>query len=126
MNSLGSIFASAARTELLYALRYQHDDVGLRQLARLAGVHPHSAERVLADLVRERLVTMRKTPARTFYRKNLSHPDWRMIDAVCDGADRARRELLWPALNLRAKSLLPFIEEADAMLSRARRTLRVA
>lgn len=125
VKSLAHILGASARLELLRALRHQHDLVGLRQLARLAGVHPHSAERFLKDLVREGLVVCHRTPARTLYRKNAAHSDWLVLQAVDDAAEHAAAELHRSVLNKRARSLLPFIEEAREMLLTAKEPPRV-
>ena len=79
MKSLGHMLGGSARFELLRALYYQHDPVGLRQLARLAGVHPHSAERMLRGLVEEGVVVRNQTHSRTMFRRNRDHEDWPIL-----------------------------------------------
>jgi hypothetical protein len=126
MKSLGSILKSGARADILRVLFYAHHAVSLRQLARLAEVHPHSAEIVMNDLLREKLVRRRKTSARCFYWKDPGNPDWLVIDGICRGAEQARLAAKRPDLNKRAQFILPFIEEAGAMLFKARRSRRVS
>jgi len=126
MKSLSHILGTSARFDLLRALYYQHNAVGLRQMARLAGVHPHSAERMLKDLVEEHVVVKKRTRSRNMFSKNVDHPDWLMLRAVIDAADNAERLTRRTELDKRARSILPFIEEAGSMLRRARRSIRVA
>ena len=120
------MLGATARFDLLNALYYQPMPVGLRRLARLADVHPHSAERMLKELVNEKVVRRRKMGNRTMYRKNLNHQDWLVLAAVFDAADRSVRVERADALNDRAKALLPFIEEATAMLKSAGKGQRVS
>lgn len=126
MKSLGHILGGSARFELLRALYYQHDAVGLRQLARLAGVHPHSAERMLKDLVKEGVVVRNQSHNRTLFRRNRDHADWLILSSVFDAADRAGRRLRSVERNDRAQAVLQFIEEAGAMLKKARRRIHAA
>jgi len=126
MKSLGDILGATARFDLLRALYYQHHTVGLRQLARMAGVHPHSAERMLKELVMEGVVINQKTQVRSMYIKNMDHPDWSTLRAVFDAADGAEREKHRLELNKRAGMILSFIDEAGGMLRNARRSIRVA
>ena len=121
MKTLGRLLGSSARTDILRALCYQTEAVGLRQAARISGVLPHSADLALQGLVREKLVTCVKSAARNAYRLNHHHPDSSVLLAMFDAAARAKRDAQHPALNRRALTLLPFIEEAGAMLSHARK-----
>jgi hypothetical protein len=126
MTSPGNILGGSARFEILRALHYQHDAVGLRHVARLAGVHPHSAERMLKALVDEGVVVRSRTRTRTWFQPNHDHADWRILSPVFEAADRATRELQAESLTGRAKTILPFVEEAGAMLKKARKRTHVA
>lgn len=126
MTRLGSLLSSAARTEILRALACQPGPVGVRQVAHLAGVHPHSAELALAALVREKRVRRTRTPARPVYEWNRTHPDAPVLEAVFAAAALgfiAARRPLW---DKRAGSILPFIRRATRMLARARESRHVA
>jgi len=125
MKSIGSILKSGARADILHVLFYAHTAVSLRQLARLADVHPHSAEMVMDDLLKDHLVKRRKTSARCFFWKDSDNPDWLIIGGVCRGAEQAHQLSKQPALNKRALLILPFIEEAGSMLFKARKNRRV-
>jgi hypothetical protein len=113
------------RIEILRALYYQPDAASLRQLARLADVHPHTAELVLRGLVSERLVVRRTSASRVFYTKDTRHSHWLVIGRVCDGADSALRQLKRPLHDRQARTLLPFIEQTTTMLAKARGSRRV-
>lgn len=112
--------------DTLRVLNHQHAPVGLRQLARLADIHPHSAECMLKDLVHEGLVIRRNTHGRSLYSAAFDHPEWEVLRAVFDASDRAMRSLRARDLNERAQSILPFIEEARGMLARARGEIHVS
>lgn len=126
MNAIGDMLGASARYDVLRALFYQHRPVGLRELARLAGVHPHSAERMLKELVKEGVVRQVKRSGHAQFHRNPTHPDWPILGAVFEAAERAVLESKRLALDQRAKALLPFMVEANAMLKRARRTIGVA
>lgn len=126
MKRISHILGASARYDLLRALYRQAKPVGLRQLARLADVHPHSAERMLKSLVEEGVVLRERMGARILFRKQASHPDWSTLAAVFDAAERSQREYYAGRLNARAQTILPFIEEAGAMLKRARSSAGVA
>ncbi len=76
MKSLGNIFGTVARTDILRALYYQPEPVGLRYLARIADIHPHSAELALAALAHEQLVIYGKVGRRKLYELNMRHEDY--------------------------------------------------
>ena len=126
MKRLGSLLSSAARTEILRTLAYQPEPVGLRQAARIAGVLPRSAELALAGLVKEKLVTRKRSATRMLYRLNQDHADVPVLEAVfaaaAQGFIRAQNRLLGE----RTTAILPFIREASRMVARARRTRNVA
>lgn len=126
MKSLRDILGGSARFDLLHALYFQQGMVGLRQLARLADVHPHSAERMLKDLVKEGVVVRSQKGVRRLFQRNDVHTDWCILSPVFDAADRATRTLRAAELNERARAILPFVKEAGDMLSKARRRVRVA
>ncbi len=125
MKSVGHILGGSARFELLRALYYQHEAVGLRQLARLAGVHPHSAERMLKELAREGVVLKNQTRTRTLFERNCDHADWQILESVFDAADRAARKIGASRLKERARAILPFLDEAGDMLKKAKRSTHV-
>ena len=84
MKTLGDLFSSAAKTEILRALHHQPDALSLRQLTRLAGVRVRSAELALHSLVNEKLVRRQRTRNRVFYAMERSHPSASVLTAVFD------------------------------------------
>jgi len=89
-------------------------------LARLAGVHPHSAELALAALLREGLVQRVGSGARPTYAMDRSHPDAAFLQTVLDAASLALVRRRRALLQRRARPILPFIREAESMLNHAR------
>lgn len=118
------MLGSVARSEILRALAYQPEPVGLRYVARLGGVHPHSAERALAGLVREGLVTRTRRCARPVYAIDPENAEVGILKAAFDAAAAAQARVRAGNLAGRARTLLPFIEETVRLMSRARRSRR--
>jgi len=121
MKTLGKLLGSAARTEVLRVLTCQPGSVGLRHVARIARIHPRSAELALKTLVSEKLVRCKRTATRTLYEMNRGHPDMPILEAVFEAAARAAISKRSSVLQERARAILPFVEEASRMLGRARR-----
>lgn len=120
MKKLGHLFRSAARTEILRALYYQPDAVGLRHLAHIADVHVHSAELTLDDLVQERLVTRRRHLNRVLYALKRNHPAVPVLTAVFNAAAQASIDMNRHSLSRTAKRILPFMQQASRMISHAK------
>jgi len=121
MRTLGDILGSAARTDVLRALYYQPESVGLRHLAGIAGVHPHSAELALRALAQEGFVACERTPTRALYKLNRDHSDAIVLRAICDASAHTAVVIRNRSLDTRARAILPFIAEASHMLTHARR-----
>jgi DNA-binding IclR family transcriptional regulator len=126
MKRLGRLLNSEGKTEILRVLVYQPGPVGLRQAARLAGVHPHSAEVALSALVRSGLVKYRRSPHRARYELVRDHEDAAVLEAVFLAATNGFIAKQRRILDERARQLLPFIKEAVTMIARARESHHVA
>ncbi len=120
MKTLGTLFSSATRTDILRALMYQPAPAGLRPLARIAGAHPRSAELALNALEEERLVKRTRHASGPRYALNRKHPDARTLDAVFTAAARTVVLNRCQQLNQRAAGILRFIRKADRMLTHAK------
>lgn len=120
MKTLGHMFRSRARTELLRALYYQSEGVGLRALARIAHVGVRSAELALEALELEDLVLKNHVGNRSDYKLNRIHADYPILAAVFDAATRASVQAQCIGLEARALQLLPLNQQALSMLSHAR------
>jgi DNA-binding transcriptional regulator YhcF (GntR family) len=101
-------------------LHHQPEAVGIRQLARIAGIHVRSAELAVHDLVSEGLVTRRRRGNRVFCAIQRNHPDAVVLSAVFEAAARASIGANRQSLNRRAKRILPFIRQANRMIHRAK------
>jgi hypothetical protein len=117
---LGQLFCSTARTEVLRALYYQPEGVGIRRLARIAGVHVRSAELAANELVNDKLVSRRRRGRRVFYTLRRTHPDAVTLAAVFEAAERAHIRADRADLDKRARRILPFIRQANRMIHHAR------
>lgn len=124
MTHLGTLFSSSARTEILRVLHHQTRPVSLRFLADMAGVHPHSAERVIASMHKEGLISRHRKGNRLQIMKRPVHADWTVLTEAFNAADRVYASRKLPDLNRRAKIILPFIAEASLMIKRAKRSRR--
>jgi hypothetical protein len=126
MKTLGKLLDSEAKTEILRALMYQPGPVGLRQVARIAGVHPHSAELALAALARDGLVKCKRTAGRFSCQWVHRHADIVVLEAVFTASAHGFIERRNRTLEARSKTLLPFIKTTTRMINRARGTRHVA
>ena len=125
MKTLGMLLTSTGQTELLRALMSQPGPVSLRQVARIAGIYPHAAELALAPLESRRLVKKRKTSACSLYEVNRDHADALVLDSVFTAATYGFITARSRLLHKRAQSILPFIEEANRMITTARESRHV-
>ncbi len=125
MKSLGNIFGTVARTDVLRALYYQPEPVGLRYLARIADIHPHSAELALAALVCEQLVIYGKDGKRKLYKLNMHHEYYVFLATVFTALERLYVKQNNNNLNKHAYKILPFIEEASHLIAYAKGGLHV-
>ena len=126
MKTLGMLLNSAGKTEILRALLYQPGSVGLRQVARIASVHPHSAELALAALTRDGLVKRKNVRNGARFELEWSHESALVLEAVFTAAAKGFTQARSRTLNDRSKSILPFIKEAGKMIARARENRHVA
>ena len=126
MKTLGMLLNSAGKTEILRALVYQPGPVGLRQVARIAGVHPHSAELALAALSRDGLAKRSKARNRALFELERNHEAAGVLEAVFSASANGFTQARSRTLNDRAKSLFPFIRQACKMITRARESRHVA
>lgn len=121
MSNIGHLFSSAARTEILRVLSEMKEGAGVREIARLAGVYPRSAQLTLAGLVDEKLVKRRTARKRTLYLLNPEHNNTALLEKifreVSDDSIRARSR----TLQERGRSILPFIDDAISMLRHAKK-----
>ena len=125
MTRLGTLLSSTARTEILRVLWYQPEPVGLRSLARIAGVLPRSAELALHALVDEVRVKQTRDPSGPCYALNRCHPDVELLEAVILAASRATTISRSRMLKRRAAQIVPFISESGRMMKMARRVHHV-
>lgn len=126
MKTLGRLLCSEGKTEILRVLVYQPGPVGLRQAARLAGIHPHSAEVALSALVRKGLVKHGRSPHRARYELVRTHEDAAVLEAVFLAATSGFIAAQRRTLDARARQILPFIKQAVKMIDRARKSHHVA
>lgn len=101
-------------------LTHHPHPVGLRYVARLANIHPHSAELALAGLVRDNLVTRSCPASRPQYALNREHAAFPLLKAVFRSAAEVTIGERGQTLADRAKTILPFIEKSRRMFARAK------
>lgn len=126
MNTLAQLLGSAGRTEVLRTLIHLAEPTGIRQVARIAGVHPHTAELVLGDLVQEGLATRRKSGRNVAFTLVRHHPGIVVLESAFKAADDAMAGTNSVKLSERAARILPFIRESTRMINRAREQRHVA
>jgi len=126
MTKLGTLLSSSARTQILRTLHYQPEPIGLRPLARLAGVLPRSAELALDALANEHLVCVSHDSKGPRYAINREHADTAILAAVFTAATSASIASRSRSLSARATHILPFIRETGNMLASAKAVRHVA
>lgn len=125
MKRLGKVLSSGARTEMLRVLYYQSDSIGLRPLARIAGLLPRSAEVAVLSLLEANLIYRLPGSRGPVYVLNRAHPDYDVLSAVFSAATNAIITKRSHKLAGKAQAILPFITAAEHMLSRARESRHV-
>ena len=117
--------ASPARTETLRVLARLPEPVGVRLLARIAEIHPHSAERALAALVREGVVRRNRVGGCARYALNRRHSAAAMLEAVFAAAEQETIRMRCRSLRSRARGILSCIRQGARMVARARESRHV-
>lgn len=123
MKTLGQIFTSKARTNLLRFLHYQPEPVGVRCASRGADVALRSAQLALLGLVKEGLVLRKYRGQRPVFELNSNHSAVEMIACVFEAATEARICQHSRSLDSTAQRILPFIEQATDLLATARKSM---
>jgi len=101
-------------------MHHQHEAVSLRQLSRIANVHPHSAELALAYLAKNDLVLRRRESNRILFTLNRTHPHLPQLSAIFNAATLANITEQSQHLSERASNILPFTQRAKQMIRHAR------
>lgn len=120
MKRLDQLFSSTARTAVLNVLAFQPDSISLRQTARIARIHPYSAERALAALVNEGVVQRQRSGNTCLHALHPTDPSAAMVRAAIKAAADAAISARSHEWQSRARQILPFMHEAAAMLRKAR------
>ena len=126
MKTLGRLLNSEGKTEILRVLVNLPGPVGLREAARLARIHPHSADVALAALGRAELVKHRRSTGRAHYELVRDHEDVAVLEAVFTAAANGFIAARCKTLNQRARQLFPFFKQARTMITRAKANHHVA
>lgn len=106
-------------------LYYQPDAIGVRPLARIAGLLPRSAELAIPSLVEEQLVIRQFRHAAPLYVLNRNHAAYGLLAAIFSAATKATIIERSRKLSGKAMAILPFIAEAGEMLACGKRSLHV-
>lgn len=120
MSTLGRLLGSSARTETLRVLRFHPEAIGVRELSRLAGIYPRSAELALVSLVKDGLVARKRKGRRDLYCLNYDHADCPVVLAVVDAGTQAATKSRCAKLQSRGRMLLRSVEQAASLISHGR------
>ena len=123
-DTLSSLFAYPARTGILETLYYQPGELGLRQVAAVAEVHPRSAELALQDLLRERLVRRRRAGSRVMFALNREHLAYPLLKAVFAASEACRLRQRIAERRDAGREALSFVAGALRMMETARKSYR--
>lgn len=121
MANLGSLLSTGSQAEILRALAHHPDPLGLRQAARIAGVHPRSAELALSSLVEAGIVKRKRRGSRALYHLNRDHPHAEVLIPVFEAAERGFIIMRSHSLNRTARRILPLLSRANKLRAHARR-----
>jgi DNA-binding transcriptional ArsR family regulator len=119
---LAALFAYPARTGILEALHRHPRELGLRQVGRIAGVQPRSAQLALRDLEQARWVRRRQDGREVRFSLNRAHPSFGLLAAVLDAAEAWKIGSSSEARRQAGRAVVSFVVTAGRMLNRARRS----
>lgn len=122
MANWGTLFSTVSQAEILRALSHHADPIGLRQAARLADVHPHSAELALSSLVEAGMVKRKRRGSRALYHLNRNHPHAEVLMPVFEASERGFIKMRSRSLNRTARRILPLLNRANKIRAHARRS----
>jgi len=124
MNSLGQIFSSRTRTEVLRALALLEKPQGIRHLARLTRRGPRSVELALSVMVEEgRIQRIETQEGHPGYMLDHSHEEHDRVQALFETDRRMELRTRAHALNTRATSVSDFMDEGLQLVSAGRKSL---
>ena len=127
MSSLGHVFSSQTRTEVLRALVWLRKPQGIRHLARLTRRGPRSVERALAALIDEERILRRETPqGHPGYLLDPLHPDYQRIIALFNTDRRMELRSRTTTLTQKASSVCDFMDEGLRLVAAGRKSLHAS
>jgi len=127
MSSLGHVFSSQTRTEVLRALAWLRKPQGIRHLARLTRRGPRSVERALAALIDEGRILRSETPqGYPGYLLNRSHPDYQRLKALFETDRKMELRSRATTLTHKASSVCDFMDEGLRLITTGRKSLHAS
>ncbi len=115
------MLSSLGKIETLHALYRQPVEIGLRQIANLSSSHVRSTELALRQLTHEGIVKRSKRGNRTYFWLNTEHlfyPTLKSIFAAFEAYDLQTRA---NQIGDKGASLLRFVDDANRMITHARK-----
>lgn len=122
-SELSQLLSSPARTDVLETMFHQSAELGLRQVALVAGVNVRSAELALQGMLAEGLVSRRRVGARAFFALNRRNPCYPLLAAVFTAAEAIRIRDGLVAYKDAGRESLAFSVAALGMVARGRRSI---
>lgn len=123
MNSLGQLFKSPARIEVVRALCSLDVPLGVRPLAVLAKTHPYATLQAVRELVAEGILERCGTRTRPRYRLDERSADVPRLRAVFEVDRDFQMQADDESLSRRARDFMAFDRKALGMLLSARESL---
>ncbi|MCC6933197.1 MAG: hypothetical protein IT292_08085 [Deltaproteobacteria bacterium] len=117
---LSKLFSSGSRVEILEALYYASNGLGLRQIAELCNLHVHSAEVALKQLHTEKLVKRAKQKQRLFYSLNTQNDNYELLKSIFITTETRKISARSALHTNEAKQLMNFIGASQSMIKKAR------
>lgn len=122
MTELSQLFSSPARIDVLETLFHQPGEVGLRQIARISGLHLRSVQLALKSLQADHLIRRRKSGARVFFKLNREHPTQELLTTIFRAAESHRIKARAETLQSRGKEVMAFVTASLRVMNRARKS----
>lgn len=120
MLTLTSLFSSPAKLKVLRTLAYQTSPLPLRQIAYLSGTPLYSVQRVLDQLTKEKILIKKRKRPFVFFSLNEMSLSFGLLKRLFDLESGVQIAANAGAYDLKAQSLLEFINQALPVLKRGR------
>ena len=119
---LSQLFSSGAKVEILEALYYASNGLGLRKIAATCHLHVHSAEVALKQMHKERLLRRSQKGSRVFYSLNKESNNYQLLKELFLTAEANKIRERAASFRNEGIEVMKFITSSQRMIDHARRS----